>query len=137
MKKFELLEHTADMKIRAYGRTRGEQFANAAVAVFSLMSYPEKVKPLREEKIAISADDLKSLLYQWIESLLFLLDTKNFLLSNVKNIKVVEKNKKYFVEAVVIGDKYKECYETFGGVKAPTYNDMEIRKNYVQFVVDI
>ena len=131
--KYKFLEHTADAKFQAFGKTLEEKFANAALAMFSIMVDTKKVKPLIEKKINIKGEDKKSLLYNFLEELLFLLDTKSFLLNKVKKIKI-ENNS---LKAIVVGDFVKEEYQLLGEVKAVTYNDMEITNTFVQVVVDL
>ena len=131
--KYKFLEHTADAKFQAFGKTLEEKFANAALAMFSIMVDTKKVKPLIEKKINIKGEDKKSLLYNFLEELLFLLDTKSFLLNKVKKIKI-ENNS---LKAIVVGDSVKEEYKLLGEVKAVTYNDMEITNTFVQVVVDL
>ena len=101
--------------------------------MFSIMVDTKKVKPLIEKKINIKGEDKKSLLYNFLEELLFLLDTKSFLLNKVKKIKI-ENNS---LKAIVVGDSVKEEYKLLGEVKAVTYNDMEITNTFVQVVVDL
>jgi len=134
MKQFEFLEHTGDTKFKAFGKNLEESFSNAALAMFSIMVDYTKVRPKLKHKIKIKGSDLKSLLYNWLEELLFLVDAKSFLLNKVESIKI--DNKKFILEAIVIGDKA-ENYETIEWVKAPTYHDMEITNKHVQVVLDL
>lgn len=134
MVKYKFLEHTADAKFQAYGKTLEEAFENAAFAMFSIMVDTKKIKPRLRKQIKISGKDEKSLLYNFLEELLFLLDSENFLLKEVKKIKII-KNK---LSAEIIGDGA-ENYEIYGDVKAVTYNSMEISEKpcFVQVVVDM
>lgn len=134
MKQFQFLEHTGDTKFKAFGKNIEESFSNAALAMFSIMVDYTKVKPKVEHKIKVKGNDLKSLLYNWLEELLFLVDAKGFLLNKIKSIKIDEK--KFTLEATIVGDKADD-YETIEWVKAPTYNDMEINDKYVQVVLDL
>lgn len=132
--KYRFLEHVADAKFQAFGKTLEEAFSNAALAMFSLMTDIKKVKGEIEKKISVQGHDKKALLYNFLEELLFLLDRDSFLFGKIKNIKIIN-NK---LEAVVIGDKVTN-YETHGEVKAVTYNEMEIKEKpyMVQVVVDM
>ena len=38
MRKFKLIEHTADIGLTAYGKTLAEAFANAAYGMFSIIT---------------------------------------------------------------------------------------------------
>lgn len=137
MKKFAFFEHTADAKFQAYGKNMEEAFGNAAEAMFTVMLDPHKVKPSVEKKLSVSGADEKSLLYNFLEELLFFVDSESFFLNKVKNI-AIRGNE---LSATVIGDTASDKYRTHGDVKAVTYNEMEIRKDKdkvtVQVVVDI
>lgn len=135
MKRFEILEHTADGKFRAFGKTREEQFSNAVSAVFSFM-FESKVASKLEKEISISAKDEKALLYKWIEEFLYLLDADSFIPAKVKEIKISKSKGVFMLNAVVLGDASNK-YKSIGSVKAVTYAEMELGKDYVQVVVDL
>lgn len=134
--KYKFLEHTADAKFLAYGKNLEEAFSNAAIAMFSVMTDTNKIKPFIEKKVEVKANDNEGLLYGFLEQLLILLDTEGFLLNKVKKI-TIKDNK---LNAIVVGDRFKEGYELHGDVKAVTYHEMEIKKEKnkitIQVVVD-
>ena len=141
MKNYEYLPHTADVKFRAYGKTLEEAFTNAATAMYGVMVDTTKVKAKITKNISASGSDLPSLLQQFLEQFIILLDTDNFFLSTIKTIKISSSGGNYFLTAVAAGDEAKN-YETIGPqVKACTYNSMlvkqEGKKWVVQVVVDI
>ena len=78
--RYEELEHTADVGIRAYGKSLGELFANAAEGMFSLIADLRKVKPVGQVEIRLSADDLATLMVRWLTELLYLHETQRLLL---------------------------------------------------------
>ncbi len=139
--KYKFLEHTADIKFQAFGKTLEEAFSNAAIAMFEVIIKTEKIEKNITKKIETESEDRESLLYKWLEELLFLLDTEFFMLNSVKNIKITKKGKKYFLKADVVGDTFKEEYGRHGAVKAVTYNEMFVKeekgKATVQVVLDI
>ena len=139
--RYEYLPHTADVKFRAYGKTLEKAFSNAAFALFNVMVQTSKVEPIFKKDIAAEGTDLPSLLQQFLEQFIILLDTDNFFLSKLRQIKITSKNGKHSLTAVAIGDEAKN-YETIGPqVKAATYNSMMVKKEktgwIVQVVVDI
>ena len=135
-KKFEFLEHTADTKIKAYGSNLAEAFENVALASTQVMTDLELIKEVHSRKIVVSAKDTKSLLYDFLEELLFLLDTEGFLVKKVDNL-VIDNNE---LSCVVIGD-FAKNYEIHTTIKAITYSDMEIIENsdgcVIQIVFDL
>lgn len=70
--RYEELEHTADVGIRAYGDSVNEIFENAAMGMFDLMTDVSLVRPVGEVKVEVQAHDLGSLLVDWLSELLFL-----------------------------------------------------------------
>jgi len=132
--KFKFLEHTADAKFQAYGKTLDKAFENAALAMFNVM-YKGKVKKTGKYKIKVKGSDKESLLYNFLEELLFLLDTKSFFLSSAK-VKITDN----MLEAEVSGDSAKN-YKVMTDVKAVTYNEMFIKHEkdmwICQVVVDV
>jgi len=139
MEKFKFFEHTADAKFQAYGKNLQEAFGNAALAMFSIIIDTEKVSGKIKKDIECSSKDIKALLYDFLGELVFLIDTEDFLLSNVEEVKIF-KDELYFLRAVVSGDKA-DNYEPSGDIKAVTYNEMEIKKGkgkvMVQVVMDL
>ncbi|MBW6461534.1 MAG: archease [DPANN group archaeon] len=126
MIKYKFLPHTADAKFTAYGKTCDEAFANAAVAMFSVMVEPETVKSKIKKTLTIEAEDIESLLYDWLENLLILLDSENFILASVDKIDILKTDVGYSLDVEFKGDIISDDYNLLGFVKAVTYNDMDI-----------
>ena len=137
MKKFKFLEHTADVKFQAFGKTIEETFKNSALAMFNVL-HKGKIKSKKKIKITVKGRDFESLLYNFLEEFLVLFDSENFFLSKIDKIKIDKKNFK--LRAEVSGDNT-ENYEMSTYVKAVTYNEMFIsQKNgkwVAQVVIDI
>ncbi len=122
---FTFFEHTADIKFQAYGKSLEKAFENSALAMFNTMSN-KKIKGKIKKKIKVRGNDYESLLYNFLEELLFFLDSENFFLSKPK-LKI-KKGKKYFeLEGEILGDIAKN-YEIKIDVKAITYNEMFVKK---------
>ena len=68
--KYEFLEHTADTKFKSYGNDLNEVFENAALAFTEVITDPESVKKEVKKEFTVQAEDLKSLLYDFLEELL-------------------------------------------------------------------
>ena len=133
--KYEFFEHTADVLFKAYGKNVEEQFSNAALALFSLVYDPLKVKPHLTRKIVVKGKDIQALLYAFLEELLFLLDTEFFLLHEVLSLKIKEDT----LTATLTGDVISSRYNVKEGmdIKAVTYHEMKITPSYVQVLLDI
>jgi SHS2 domain-containing protein len=135
MRKYEFLEHTADIKFQAFGRTLEEVFANSALAMTNAM-YDGKVKEKIKRKIKVKGKDFEGLLYNFLEELLILLDSRNFFLSKIKKIKINKKGKEKILEAEVFGD-YAKNYKICLDVKAVTYNQMFVKQEKGKWVTQV
>ena len=137
MQKYKYLEHTADAKFESYGKTIEEAYENATLAMANIITDTETIEPKITKDISIKSENLESLLYDWLEKLITLLELEGFLLAKVKikKIKEIKKDTKegkiqyHVLTATIQGDTYKHKYELKTEIKAITYNDMEIKKN--------
>ena len=135
--KFKFLAHTADLKFKAYGKTVEEVFINSAKALMSQI-FSGRVKEKEKIKINLSGKDYESLLYNFLEEIIFLIDSKGFLVSEVKDLKIDKKSFK--LSGVFEGDSG-ENYEVHTHIKAVTYNEMFVKrergKGVSQVVLDV
>ncbi len=76
---FEVIEHTAEVGIVAYGRDPADLFANAARGMFSFLISPEQVETREQRTVAVQADDREGLLVAWLNELLLVLNGDGFL----------------------------------------------------------
>lgn len=79
--RYELLEHTADVLIRAYGSTVEECFENAAYAMFDQMVDASTVRPLEEVEVRGEGDDPEERLFDLLSELLFIHDANRMVFS--------------------------------------------------------
>ena len=71
MKKFEFFDVTADIGFYAYGNNLNEAFENAGLALFNIISKTDNISPITSKSFEITSEDKVSLLYDFLEELLF------------------------------------------------------------------
>ena len=132
--KFELLEHAADIKFKVFGKTLNEIFENSIEAVAYYFGGGEKIESKKGKVIEIRGNDKESLLYRFLDELLYLVDAERFVA--VKGSVLLRGNN---LKAELYGDetdKYKLEH-----IKAATYAEMYIKKTSdgweAQFVLDV
>lgn len=129
MKKYKFLEYMADAYIEAWGSTLEEAFSNAALAFYDTMIDADRVEVKTFRRIAISGIDLYELLYNWIEELIFLFETRGLVFSKF-DIKITKVNDEWRLKGIIGGEKYsKDKHGSKTHVKAVTYHAMEITKD--------
>ena len=124
-KGFEIINHTADVGIIAYGASPSETFANAARALFSLITELDNVEEVLHRDIELVAPDLESLLVAWLNEFIYLFDTENVLFKRfeISKLNNTQLKARSYGEKV---DKSKHKLKT--GVKAATYHMLRIDK---------
>ena len=136
-KDFEFINHTADVGIRAYGADIKQAFANAAKALFSLITKLDNVEEVLHRDIELTAADQESLLVEWLNKLIYLFDAENTIFKRFDITKLANTQ----LEAICYGEKVdKSRHELKIGVKAATYHMLKIDKNdgcQVQVLFDI
>ncbi len=141
-KRFEFLEHTADLYIAAYGESLEEAFKNAAYATFEGMTDLDKVEPSIEDTVEVEGYDEKALLYNWLEALLVKFDITGNLYSRFKITRLGKIPEGFELKAKIWGEPFdSQKHVSKVGVKAVTYHQMEILKEKglvtVKFILDI
>ena len=137
---YTLLDHTADLGIRVWGADLKRLFENAGKALMQILLYGESLQKSLPKKISLSGDDLADLMVRWLGEILYLLDSRRFLVGAVESVELTKGDSGYNLKAVFKGDIQEQQYEIFGDVKAITYNEMLVQQSdpcMVQVVVDM
>ena len=135
MPRYRLMPHTADVGLIAYGKTLDEAFANAAYGMFAVMTDLRKVKESESRRISITEKDKESLLFEWLNRLLYLLDVEHLLF---KRFEVALDGT--YLSATCYGEKFDPArHKMTIGVKSATYYMLEVdeQKNRVRVVFDV
>ena len=123
MKKFDVVEHTADTGIIAYGTDMREAFANAAYGMFSLMTDLRQVKEETSRYVEAEAGDRESLVVSWLNELLYLFDVERIIFKRFDVLEVTNTR----LRADAYGEKVDASrHELRGGVKAATYHMLKV-----------
>ena len=125
MPAYEIIEHTADIGVRAWGRTREELYAHMAEGMFSLLVSPEEVREREALAVEARGEGEEGLLVAWLKELLYLFDTRHFLGRSFR-ITRLEPDR---IEAQVSGEKLDETRHSLGReVKAVTYCELAVTR---------
>jgi SHS2 domain-containing protein len=124
MNKFIFLEHTSDVKFQAFGKTIEEMFENSFFALKQSICGKSKIKTSKEKLIKVQGKDYETLLYNFLEEIIYFLEADNFICGEVKDIKIVG----FKMSANLRGDKLSN-YNFTDNIKAVTYHDMFVKKD--------
>ena len=136
MKRFQLIEHTADTGLIAYGNNLAEAFANAAYGLFSIITEINPVREVESRPVSVSAEDVEGLLFVWLNNLIYIFEVEHLLFKSFDITKFTEHN----LDAICRGEKYTPSrHQLKLGVKSATYHMLEVNgeKNTVQVIFDV
>ena len=124
-KDFEIVDHTADVGIIAYGADISQAFANAARALFSLITELDDVAEVLYRDMELTASDEESLLVEWLNELIYLFDVENIVF---KRFDITQLNNTR-LKARSYGEKVDSSkHKLKTGVKAATYHMLRVDK---------
>ena len=136
MKRFQFIEHTADIGLIAYGQSLSEAFANAAYGLFSIIAELKTVKEIESRQLELSEEDSEALLFEWLNRLIYLFDVEMLLL---KRFDIRDFDGRG-LKAICYGEKYDPSrHQLKTGVKSATYHMLKVdkEKNQVRVIFDV
>jgi len=136
VKRFELIEHTADIGLVAYGHDLAEAFANAAYGMFSIMADLGRVQEKESRRVELKEEDTEMLLFEWLNYLLYVFDVEMLLLKRFD----IERFDGSGLKATCHGEKCDPSrHRMKTGVKSATYHMMKVdrEKNQVRVIFDV
>ncbi|MFH1486121.1 MAG: archease [Chloroflexota bacterium] len=136
MKRFKLIEHTADVGLIAHGSTLAEAFASAAFGLFSIIAELDDVEEKESRQLTLEEDDPEALLFEWLNSLLYHFDVEALLFKRFDILHFDERT----LQATCYGEEYDPSrHHIKTGVKAATYHMLVVDKerNQVQVIFDV
>jgi SHS2 domain-containing protein len=131
---FEILEHTADIGVRAVGRTLSELFENAAVGVQSIALDPQAVLPQTAFPLLASGEDREALLVNWLNEIIYYLDGKRIAFARFQVQQITDTG----ITAQGWGEpRDRERHPERLVVKAATYHQLKIEQRESRWIADV
>jgi SHS2 domain-containing protein len=123
MEKFRFIDHTGDLGVEIYGRSRRSLFQHAGEAFAGIVTDRETIRPRETKRISLQADGIEELLVHWLNEFVFLFDTYGLLFS-VFDITAIDDR---HVKAAVHGEGYDEQRHPIKTtVKSATYHQLAV-----------
>jgi len=121
MKKYETLEHKADLKIKAFGKTKEELFSNMLLGMQNALRVNINPQSSDAKTIKIKSLDLGALLVDFLSEALYLIQVNKEIYNKVRFKKFSDTE----IEGKLIGQKV----EMFGeDIKAVTYHNLDVHQ---------
>jgi SHS2 domain-containing protein len=131
---YELLEHTADIRIRVKGSTPAELFEHCGLAMFDIIATKQQVKKPHPHSVAIkqTAANLEELLVNWLNELLSLAAVKQLIFRDFKIGTINDRS----LEATATGEAAVN-YTLNVEIKAATYHQLKIEHERNSWVAEV
>lgn len=140
MKKFEYFDVTADIGFYAFGKNLNEAFENAGLAIFNIISNTDNIYPQKSIEFEITSEDEVSLLYDYLEELLFYHEVE-FMLFSEFIIEIEKTDDDYHLKAIIKGEDINwDKHERDCEIKAITFHQMEVNMSddvWLKAIVDL
>ncbi len=138
MKRFEYLDHTADVIVKGYGDTLEEAFAATAEGMFAVITDLDQVEPREEQDVTADSIDRDGLLVGFLSKLIYVHEVDNFVLKDC-DVTLEGGNR---LTARIRGEQFDETRHEHGmHVKAVSYHMLEISEKkdgcFVQVLLDV
>ncbi|MCD5390338.1 archease [candidate division NPL-UPA2 bacterium] len=123
--RYETFNHTADLGLRVFGRTREELFANAGYAMFDILTDLKNVQAKETLKIKQEAPNLEELFLSWLSELLYQYNGKEMIFKKF----AIDKLTDQAISARAQGEKVDlERHRLKTEIKAVTYHELKVQK---------
>lgn len=140
MKRYEYLDHTADIIVKGTGDTLAEAFAAAGEGTIALMTHQAEVRPEQEHRLAVESIDREGLLVTFLSRLLLVFEVEGFVPGEID----VSFENGTALTAVLRGEPFdRERHGQGIPVKGVSYHLLEIHEGtdsgpcWVQVLLDI
>ncbi|MBL7084840.1 MAG: archease [Candidatus Omnitrophica bacterium] len=125
MKRYEIIDHTADIGLRVRGKDLKELFANAAYGMFDIQADLKDVRAKKSVNIKLKAPNIEELFLSWLSELLYQYNSKKIIFKEFSIDKLTQKE----ISARVQGEKLDLCRHTLKTeIKAATYHQLKVQK---------
>jgi SHS2 domain-containing protein len=120
---FEYRKHTADIQIVSSAETLEEAFSEAAKAFTGILT-DDVIQEKSVQSLEVSAESKEALFFEFLDELVFLLDTEGFVASRI-DADILDLGSQWAINGVIHGDNISD-YDHHGDVKAPTYHQLSV-----------
>jgi len=136
--RWEHFEHEADIGIRGIGPNIETAFEQAALAMTAVITDPKNIQATQKIEISAQASDPELLLADWLNALLYEMDTRSMLFVHFE-VAIESNNLKAAAWGQITDQK---THAPAVEVKAATYAELSVRKNddgswIAQCIVDV
>jgi len=137
---YTFVAHTADESFIVKAKTMPLAFSLALRAFYEIMLGKEQITPRITKSFTIQAPRLRTLLYDFLNELIFLADAQHLVLTRVDALAITPSREGFVLTCTLTGDTL-ESYAVHTAIKSMTYSQMLVEEDAtgvtLQVVVDM
>ena len=122
MKRYEILEHTGDVKIKAFGATKEELFGNAMRGMMAVLNPKSEARNPKRREVKVESSDINALLVDFLSEVNYLRQVHREAYEKVRFDKFSDTT----IEGALKGFQVEEFGED---IKAVTFHALDIHQN--------
>jgi SHS2 domain-containing protein len=137
-KRWEHFAHESDIGVRGVGKSLKEAFEMAAMALSAVVVDLDQIKPVEAITVACSAQDTDFLLYDWLNAIIFEMDTRRMIFSKFEIGDIDARS----LQAVIKGERVdRDRHKPAVHVKGATLSELRVAEEngswIAQCIIDV
>ncbi len=131
---YDILDHTADLRVRIYGNSYIAIFQNSIITISDLMVDRKLLKPEFHKIINIQKNCPDNILIDLLNNIIFYMESENAIYFN-SDLEFSENR----LHGIIYGSRFPDNVEYRNVIKAATYYDLNVdpEKGFATVVFDI
>ncbi|BBO75726.1 protein archease [Desulfosarcina widdelii] len=120
---YQLLDHTADLRVRIIGESKAELFQNAGLTLADLICDPDTLASTQTVSIDVIGDDPADLMVNFLRELLYLWTGKEKL---VKMVSILDVSDTALTASIAVANYDSQNHTILNEIKAVTYHQIAV-----------
>lgn len=135
-KYYEIIDHTADLGIKVFGKDAKQLFANAGRALTEIITDTTMVNENITKEIVVDGADLEQLMVNWLHEVLYHFEVGALILKRFDILEITmnkledsPSSSNYSIKALGYGETFDiNKHVVLTEIKAVTYHQIEVKK---------
>lgn len=129
LKKYSIIDHTADIGLECRGDTAEAMFEAAAEGMFSILTDLDNVTVMQRHTVEVQAASYDDLLIHWLQELLYLFSTKYYVYSEFSTKINHTDDNSLKIRGICGGEPIDhKKHKIYTEIKTATYHQLQVKQ---------
>lgn len=124
-KRYEIIEHTADVGIRVYGETLPQLFRDAAIGMLSIIAELDSIDETVSVEVKVQSDTLEDLFVAWLSELIFQHEVQEVFW---KRVEILQFDERKILAKAYGEEKNPQKHLVYTEIKNVTYHQLSVEQ---------